>query len=136
MTCFRRKRMYSILTATISSVSCYSPTIHLIQCPGLSPGSLVQQNKNACLRLQQKFCYKLRSRICHKSRSNIKLYFYSPVYLQVPVFLIGMQKLFCFVGQRLFEEIAIYCLYIRVFMTEPQRISRIQCIQFLPTACV
>ena len=86
MTCFRRKRMHSILTATISSVSCYLPTIHLIQCPGLSPDSLVQQNKNACLRLQQKFCYKLRSRICHKSRSNIKLYFHSPVYYRFQYF--------------------------------------------------
>jgi hypothetical protein len=45
MTCFRRKDIPSILTATI-------PFYITVQCSGLAPDSLVQQNKNACLRLQ------------------------------------------------------------------------------------
>ena len=45
MTCFRRKDIPSILTATI-------PFYITVQCPGLAPDSLVQQNKNACLLLQ------------------------------------------------------------------------------------
>ena len=47
VTCFRRKRICSTITATESgpqSLSRAGPKT----CPGFSPDSLVQQNKNAC----------------------------------------------------------------------------------------
>lgn len=70
MTCFRRKRMHSILTATISSVSCYLPTIHLIQCPGLSPDSLVQQNKNACPLIAHRVAHLPQSKPEYRNRRH------------------------------------------------------------------
>lgn len=49
MTCFRRKRMYSILTATARSFIEIIAAMILQPCSGLSPDSLVQQNKITCL---------------------------------------------------------------------------------------